>query len=143
MIKLTEKAYQVIAAVVVTLIATVVIVIGGQTVLSWRDRAERGDAVIAEQQRTSEAASAITTAAMQEQQEAAHVEVVVKDARSTYQEEKKELQNAKPEVRDYSNQPVPSELRDLAKKRRLSRERSARVAVQREERDEAEDSAER
>lgn len=51
-------------------------------------------------------------------------EVVVADAREAYQRGYEDAKRSTPDVADWADQPVPQQLRDLARERRQARERS-------------------
>ena len=74
--------------------------------------------------RTDQAASGIAKDAGETAADTARVEVVVRDAREAYQRGYDDAKQNDPVVRDWADQPVPQRLRDLARARRVARERS-------------------
>ena len=97
----------------------------GRQVLVWKEQAEQGaldknklEAVIGVGKDSDNARNNVTTA-----------EVVVRVAQDTYQQQVQELEQTDEAVRDRNSRPVPDSLRDLARARRLARERSGGAAV--------------
>lgn len=102
----------------------------GRQVLVWKEQAEQGaldrnklEAVIGVGKDSDNARTNVTTA-----------EVVVRVAQDNYQRQVQELEQTDEAVRDRNSRPVPDSLRDLARERRLARERSsgARVSSERD-----------
>lgn len=97
----------------------------GRQVLVWKEQAEQGaldknklEAVIGVGKDSDNARNNVTTA-----------EVVVRVAQDTYQQQVQELEQTDEAVRDRNYRPVPDSLRDLARERRLARERSSGAKV--------------
>lgn len=93
----------------------------GRQVLVWKEQAEQGalaknklEAVIGVGKDSEDARNNVTTA-----------EVVVRVAQDSYETQVRELEQADEAVRDRNSRPVPDSLRDLARERRLARERSS------------------
>lgn len=108
----------------VRLLGLVVLVRGYFLFQASRDDAKKTAATLEQVIRTDKAASDIATESGATKAEVQRVEVVVTQARQTYQQQYQEVKREDPDVAGWAGGAVPDRLRDLARTRREQRERS-------------------
>lgn len=104
------------------------LVVGLLIFLGWlwlqsRDERQQTQASAEQGVRTGVAVTGITQDASDAADETQRVEITVTDARSAYQRGYQDAKREDPSIADWAAQPVPQRLRDLARERRLARER--------------------
>lgn len=112
-------------AIAVSVVLAVVLALGVQNYIIMRDKAALSDG----RGQTLKATDGIiadtdTTAAQR-----VHVDIGVADARTNYHTQLEGVMQHEPTVRDRNDRPIPDSVRELARTRRLSRERSGRAVV--------------
>lgn len=114
--------WKIIAALIATVILTVIAMYGGHTVVSWKEGYEQN------QQRAQ--GQTATTGAIQDAGQAstekAGDESAVTTAREDYNTQMTEAKKNDPVVRDRADRAIPSRVLQLARERRAARERAER-----------------
>lgn len=122
------KDARILISVIVTIVLVVTVIIGSQQIMRWRaDAAQnktRGGVI--------EATSGIIDDASHAREERTTDDGGVIAARVNYGRSAQEARTNEPSTRTYGAQPVPRSLRDLARERRLARERLGCVGGERQ-----------
>jgi hypothetical protein len=96
----------------------------GFTVAGWRQDAAEAKAALAQANAQAKATSAIAADAGQAQQERQALDITIHQSRAESERAFEELRRANPSIAAYADEPIPDGLRELARARRESRERS-------------------
>lgn len=127
-IKAKLLPYKVGAAIVAAILLTVLVMVGIGEFNSMRSAAAKSEL----QDTKAETTQGILNDASAIQAKTQRVEVVVSNARDSYNRAEQEAIDNEPDTRDWSAQPTRDSLRNAARARRLARERSAELAGQRQ-----------
>lgn len=111
---------RVVVSLIVTVLLTVAMVIGGQQILAWKRGAEKAEA----QTHTMEATSAIIGSGVKSDADRTTTDTRVVQGRAQYQSSYSEAEANEPVVANRASRPVPDRVRNAFRERRLARERS-------------------
>jgi hypothetical protein len=109
-----------IVALIASIVLALLVTFGVNHYTNLREAAARGEQRGEVITNTSRAIGDV----QQTTQQRDRVEVVVSDARNTYNTQKQEDERREPTLRDRSDTAVPDSVRERARQRRLARERS-------------------
>jgi hypothetical protein len=116
--------YKVLGVLLLAVALSIGLYFGVSTILSWRTAANANAQTVHEQATTAEAATDIGAAATQQNAEAQRLDIHVSQGRQEYVQQYQNLKATDIGVAEWSAQPVPQRLRDLARSRRAARDGS-------------------
>ena len=114
-----------LGALACTVIMAILLTLGGQTVLEWREAAHQN----AQRGTTMNTTAGVLADNAAAREDTKRDEANTESARVIYHEKVIEVVRNEPATADWRDLPVPDSMRALARERRLARDRSGRVPV--------------
>lgn len=114
--------YRVGGAILGAALLIALLIWGVSVVLGWKEAAEVNTQTVKEQATTADNTSAIATEFATAEEAQQKVEIILKDARSNYANQREQIYQNDPAARDFRDAPVPVGLRDAARARRAARD---------------------